>query len=582
MQKLICPECGEVNEIGVERCRECDATLADVTPSEIPDHAQTTGDDFTHLSEAENDLPGLLHALKQEGDIAPGEDSSAEEQITPSPEAMNIFDTNDEDDEQIPDWLERIRQRASEETDSVGEITQKIFTAKENLAADEEGSPKHEDFESWITRLREQARDKAAGKTASNEEILADNDEGVDEGSDWLSKIREQQGVPGESEAPETEPAPDQSGDSLLQWLVALEDGKGKPRVDKGEHPEAESDGIDEATHQIRVSPQKPDMGLTQPIETGEPDIEEVLSPKLQIGREEQIQTDKLTAAIADERAPRPVREAVLGQSSWLIRVIVAIVLIGGLSLSLFIGGNNVPLPQGLLQSHNTALLDEIEGLPADSDLLLVFDYQAGYSGEIGLMAQPILSSLVETTSELFVLSSKPSGALLYQQLFSEMDPDGSLTINNLGYYPVPAYGALGVANQTLAVWESTILPEAGKPLPVMENLGGIFLLSDNADSAIAWVQQLSTLMPDTPLHLLVTAQAGPMLRPYWESGQVDGFVSGLSEAAALETELAVEAGAADRWRAYRTGVLIMIVLLVLGAVYADDSDFGGEGGGTS
>lgn len=581
MQNLICPECGEVNEIGAARCRECDAALADVTPSEIPDHEQPEGDDFARLSEAENDLPGLLHALKQEGDIPPGEDSPTEEQIAPSRESMNIFDTDDAEDEQIPDWLERIRQRASEETDSVGEITQKIFTAKEQLDAEEEGRPKHEDFESWIARLREQARDKAAGKPPGDEEITSEGDTPVDEDADWLSKIREQQGVVDEKDLPEPEPDSDQSGDSLLQWLVALEDGKGKPKGEPGEKPEAEDAGRGEETRQIHVSPQKPDMGLTQPIETSEPDVDEVGPPKLQIGREEQIQTDKLTAAITDERAPRPIREAVFSPSSWLIRIIVAVVLIGGLSLSLFIGGN-AQISQGLLQDHNAALLDDVETLPADAPLLLVFDYQAGYSGEMEMVVQPILGSLIETAPEFFVLSSKPSGALLYQQLFSEMDLDGSLPVNNLGYYPVPAYGAFGIANQTMADWESVYLPDAGRPLPVAENLGGIFILSDNAESATAWVQQLSTLMPETPLHLLVTAQAGPMLMPYWESGQVDGIVSGFSEAAALETELAIESGAANRWRAYQTGVLIMIVLLVLGAVYADDGEFGGEGGGTA
>ena len=581
MQKLICPECGEFNEIGAAQCRVCDASLSDVTPSEIPDQKQPEDDDFGHLPGAENDLPGLLHALKQDGDISAGEDPSTEDQVPPSQEAMNIFDSEDMEDEQIPDWLERIRQRASEETDSVGEITQKIFTAKEQLGSGEESRSKDEDFESWIARLREQARDKADGKPSDDAETDAEGGESADDGVDWLSKIREQQGAPDESEIPEPETDPDQSGDSLLQWLVALEDVKGKPESDARKTPEAEDYGIGEDTRQIRVSPQKPDLGMTQPIEVGEPDGEEVVPPKLKIGREEQIQTDKLTAAIADERAPRPVREAEKGQSSWLIRIIIAVVLIGGLSLSLFIGGRP-RLPQGMLQAHNAALLADIGAMPEESALLLVFDYQAGYAGEIEMMAQPVLGPLTETAPELFVLSSKPAGALLYQQLLNEMDPDGNLPVNDLGYYPVPAYGAFGIANQTMAAWESDYLPEAGRPLPMAEDLGGIIILSDNAESAIAWIQQLSTLMPETPLHLLVTAQAGPMLMPYWESGQVDGFASGLPEAAALENELQIDGGAATRWRAYQTGVLIMIVLLVLGAVYADDGDFGAEGGGTS
>lgn len=493
---------------------------------------------------------------------------------------MNIFDSEEVEDEQIPDWLERIRQRASEEIDSVGETTQKIFTAKEQLAADEDRS-KDEDFESWIARLREKARDKVAGKPPGDDENITEDGESAGDGSDWLSKIREQQGAPDEDEQPEPEPDPDQSGDSLLQWLVALEDDKGKTGLDEATSPEAKDNGIGEDTRQIRVSPQKPDLGLTQPVEVGGSEVDEVIPPKLKIERDEQIQTDKLLAAIADERAPRPVRISDMGQSSWLIRIIIAVVLIGGLSLSLFMGARP-PLPQGLLQPHNAALLEEIAAISEESALLLVFDYGAGYAGEIEMVAQPVFGSIIESRPELFVLSSKPTGALLYQQLLSEMDPEGDLAVNNLGYYPVPAYGAFGIANQTMAVWESDYLPEAVRSLPAAQDLGGIFILSDNAESAIAWVQQLSTLMPETPLHLLVTAQAGPMLMPYWESGQVDGFTSGLPEAAAVENELEIDGGAATRWRAYQTGVLFMIILLVLGAVYADDGDFGGEGGGTS
>ena len=580
MEKLICPECGELNEIGAVQCRVCDASLAEITPSEIPEHEQLEDDDFGHLPEAENDLPGLLHALKQEGDISAREDSSSEEQVSRSQESMNIFDSEDVEDEQIPDWLERIRRRASEETDSVGETTQKIFTAKEQLAADEERA-KDEDFESWIARLRDKARDKASGKPPGEEENITEEGESADEGPDWLSKIREQQGAPDENVPPEPETDPDQSGDSLLQWLVALEDDKAKPGSGEGQSPEAKDEGVGEDTRQIRVSPKKPDLGMTQPVEVGAPDGEGVIPPKLKIGREEQIQIDKLTAAIADERAPRPVRKSDMDQSSWLIRIIIAVALIGGLSLSLFIGGRP-RLPQGLLQRHNAALLEEISAVSEEAGLLLVFDYQAGYSGEIEMVAQPVLGSIIESGPELFVLSSKSSGALLYQQLLSEVDPGGDLSVNNLGYYPVPAYGAFGIANQTMAVWESDYLPEAVRSLPVAQDLDGIIILSDNAESAIAWIQQLSTLMPETPLHLLVTAQAGPMLMPYWESGQVDGFASGLPEAAALENELEMDGGAANRWRAYQTGVLIMIVLLVLGAVYADDGDFGGEGGGSS
>ena len=92
-------------------------------------------------------------------------------------------------------------------------------------------------------------------------------------------------------------------------------------------------------------------------------------------------------------------------------------------------------------------------------------------------------------------------------------------------------------------------------------------ILSNSYEGAAGWVEQMSALDPDRPIYLLVTAQAGPLLQPYYQSGQVAGMVSGMTEAAVVETLLDGEGQALVRWRSYQIGVLICLIVIVIGVI---------------
>ena len=65
---------------------------------------------------------------------------------------------------------------------------------------------------------------------------------------------------------------------------------------------------------------------------------------------------------------------------------------------------------------------------------------------------------------------------------------------------------------------------------------------------------------------MILTAQAGPLLQPYWESGQVSGMISGIPEAAALEASIGEGSEIAIRWRAYQVGILLLIAVMLIGS----------------
>jgi len=105
------------------------------------------------------------------------------------------------DEPEVPEWLNRIRQRAQTEPDSVGEITQKINAAKESLE-NEKSEGQRRQLEGLIQKIH--------GEEA---EPVSDEKIGVDESqesggmpgtvrADWLRRIRKKH-RPAEPEKPE-------------------------------------------------------------------------------------------------------------------------------------------------------------------------------------------------------------------------------------------------------------------------------------------------------------------------------------------------------------------------------------------
>ena len=118
------------------------------------------------------------------------------------------------------------------------------------------------------------------------------------------------------------------------------------------------------------------------------------------------------------------------------------------------------------------------------------------------------------------------------------------------------------------ANWEIAGLPESSKKLQG-DGFDGILIFADTYEGARAWVEQLSTLMPETSINLLVTDRALPMLMPYYDSGQIEGIVAGFTGSTILETELSIGNQTSARWWAYQVGLMLLMGVLVIGAIAA-------------
>jgi len=551
MTNIICPECGAENEPSAQICVECGVSLTVEHLIENAEIEEPIGDELDRLSEAETDLPGLLHALKQEDSPPDKADEGDHSENEDTPSESHLVD----EQKTQPGWLDRIRQRVNEEEDASGEMVQKLSAAQESLAQKKKEG-QDEDFSSWIKQLREEPT-PGVDEQEPKEEPQAEGDlEEREETPDWLDKIRKIGGVSHADQDEYSVPG----GDSLLQWLMDLEEGKellkGIPKpgldfLDDG------YEGIDESL----LPGEGFDGGATQEmrIKSGEVSV-------INITRDEQAQADQLQATIVDEKAVRQIQRTGRRPLHWFRRVFFALLLIGGVTLTLITGA-----PQRLvdrpLKPQNQALLTWAAEKRDVASYLLVFEYEAAYSQEMTLIAQPVLELLIDETTEISVISTSVSGKLLAHRLLSGIEAVDEFDYADLGYYPVASYGAYGLLSRGQGTWPFGELPDLIHELP-LESFDGILILSGSDESTRSWVEQLSILAPATPVHLILTAQAGPMLVPYWESGQVSGIISGLSEAAAVEALHGEGSDISVRWRAYQVGILLLIAVMLIGAFF--------------
>jgi len=97
-----------------------------------------------------------------------------------------------------------------------------------------------------------------------------------------------------------------------------------------------------------------------------------------------------------------------------------------------------------------------------------------------------------------------------------------------------------------------------------------LIIATENPETGKAWIEQTQSFLGDTPLALLVSAQAAPMIQPYYETEpkQIQGFLSGLSSGAEYQSLLGRTATSGNYWSAFSISVLAAILMIVICAFY--------------
>jgi hypothetical protein len=104
-----------------------------------------------------------------------------------------------------------------------------------------------------------------------------------------------------------------------------------------------------------------------------------------------------------------------------------------------------------------------------------------------------------------------------------------------------------------------------------------IIVITDNADAGRVWIEQTRTAIDngtpddtsdDTPILMAISAQAEPMLLPYYDSGQIQGVVTGLVGGKTYEQQRNRPALANQYWNSFSAGTFVAVLLMIAGAVW--------------
>jgi hypothetical protein len=151
-----------------------------------------------------------------------------------------------------------------------------------------------------------------------------------------------------------------------------------------------------------------------------------------------------------------------------------------------------------------------------------------------------------------------------------------------LGYIPGGAAGLrafsrdpAGVMRYNLESTDSSNLNAWNEPMfdpsQGLANFQMVLVITDNADTARGWVEQTRAQLQDNkiPLLMVVSAQAEPMVRPYYETNprQVSGMATGVMGGVFMEGLNGREGIARTYLDAYSLTLMVAVLLLVIGSL---------------
>jgi hypothetical protein len=252
------------------------------------------------------------------------------------------------------------------------------------------------------------------------------------------------------------------------------------------------------------------------------------------------------------------------------------VILLGG---SLLSGSRIFPLPASVPIESNAAI-QAVQSIQPDAAVLAVFDYEPATAGEMEATGSSLMDHLLLLKHpRLAVISTSATGSALAERFLSGTLADrayvrGSQFVN-LGFLPGGLAGVrffaedpvtavpLGAASDR--VWDSSVLIDTRS----LDDFAAIILITDGLESGRVWIEQTQEARGTSQMIVVSSAQAGPMLLPYFDSGQVQGLVAGLNGAAGPEISNNGLPGMVRRyWDAYSLGLYGAALLIVAGAAW--------------
>jgi hypothetical protein len=529
------------------------------TASDLPDWV-------SKLRPAEGTFEESLKEIASAEEIEKEDVSFAEEvfgeQAGAQESAFAAHPVEDAAEAEVPAWLSQVEQ---------GQVELPAEEDKEEAASAETPA--------WLDELpsvkvdaEEAEEPEAVEKADAFVDGVVDTDEifGI-EMPDWLSSLSPEDAAEEHAPAEEKAETAEVSGVELPSWVQAM-----RPVED------VVSDASQDAEDSVAGTGPLAGLNGVLPPATG---LGQISKPKahsirLHVSESQKNGVAMLEELLAGEAKPVAQPKSSRVSSIPLVRWGIALLLFLTVGFSLFSRSETVALPTQNVAEVQAAQ-NKIDRLAAGETVLLVFDYEAGFSGEMKAAAAPLVEQLLARGEKITVLSTLPLGARLAENFLAETQAKyefrTGVNYRNLGYLPGGASGIVGFVadprqavslrdeNSDLSVWDVAPLDTVQR----FSDFALVVILTDDAERGRTWIEQVSQPLEesDSPLIMAVSAQAEPMIYPYYASGQLDGLVSGLSGGASYE-QLQKQSGLGRKyWDAYGIGLLLAEILIAVGAI---------------
>jgi hypothetical protein len=303
-------------------------------------------------------------------------------------------------------------------------------------------------------------------------------------------------------------------------------------------------------------------------------------SLKLQVTDEQQAGASLIEQIIADETAAHPLKPTAMAASQRMLRWVLSVLFLVLLGLMLGFGSQSFPI---VAPAEVSRLSDLVGAIPDGAPVLLVMDYEPAVGGELAAAAGPVLDQLALSKHSTFsFISMSPNGSAMIEPLMLNTNvgrsaPDGldyqiGEQYFNLGFLPGGSAGILGFIEDPIKTMPNVSLANVNS----FSDYEVVVLMTDNAESGRVWIEQLEISRrshPEItfkPLIVVSSAQAGPMLKPYVSSEQVDVMINGLLDAAKYEyVNLSRPGIARIYWDSFGVGMMIAVLSIILGSIWS-------------
>lgn len=316
-----------------------------------------------------------------------------------------------------------------------------------------------------------------------------------------------------------------------------------------------------------------------------------VYSNKLRVSEKQREHVSLLEDILLQEGTPKATSKAKFQSPQRLLRIIIGLLLMVVILFPMLTNSTRIPIyaanPPVYVQNFSQA----IESLPENSSVLLVFDYDPGYSGEMRFAASGMLERLMIKGARLSIVSSVAAGPALGEDMLASayqklVDQNPSLVQGysldtqsvNLGYLAggtaslqefalnprqAAKYGLEPDRNGT-ELWNSPIL----QGIQNVKDYSAVIVLTDSNDTGRAWVEQVQPVLENTPLLMVSSAQAAPLIQPYLQSGQVQGMLAGLQDGMTYSQMVEVPGESVVYYNSYQSAISVVIALVLLGIFF--------------